>query len=184
MTKVNHKPSTPAEKAIWAYLSKNEHVTHQDLKALFDVSDWERTNYLSKLKRLGILHDCARRGSTRVFTVLDQKAASNFAASRRNTLWGALWTVMRISGAFTQDDLIIAASSTRKDITPEKVRKYCAMLLRAGYLAVISKAKVGSNPARYRLVKDTGPLPPVIRNLECLVDPNEERAVYVQGGRQ
>ncbi len=184
MTQHAHIPKGAAEKAIWSYLTTHRYVTHADLKKHTEVSDWKRSNYIAKLRRLGILHDCARRGTTHVFTILDAEAAQRFAADRRNTLWGAMWTTIRISGPFTQAEVLEAIASIREDATPEKVRKYCAMLLKADYLAVVEKAKHGGRGARYRLVKDTGPLPPVMRTLPCLVDPNVERAVYVAGARQ
>lgn len=180
----SHTPNTSTEKEIWSYLNEHQQVTHEDLRTNTSASNWQRQNYLAKLKRLGILKECGRRGTTRIFTVMDDKSAAEFDARRRKTIWGAMWTAMRISSVFTQADLSAAIASAYPDATPEKVHKYCAMLLRADYLAVIVKAKSGVSPARYKLVNDTGPLPPVIRKLECLVDPNEERAVYVQGGRQ
>lgn len=83
------------------------------------------------------------------------------------------WNSMRIIKVFTAED-IAATAECELSYTKEYIR----MLCRAGYLILVHKAPVGMHKVAgeynvYRLLKDTGPKSPVIRNKDRNVfDPN------------
>lgn len=184
MSAIPHTPATIDERKMWSYLKEHDQVTHADLKSATGVSDYRRTNYVSKLRRLGILRDCGRRGSVVVFTTMDQDAANEFAAAKRNTPEGAMWTAMRVMRTFTPDEILLTLQGSTHDLPLKTIKSYCGDLLRADVLVVVQKARPNIRPARYRLASDTGPMPIVVRNLKVIVDTNDDRAIYIQGARQ
>ncbi|MEL6586790.1 MAG: hypothetical protein AAFQ50_09025 [Pseudomonadota bacterium] len=68
-----------------------------------------------------------------------------------------------------------AHSPIADQITDDQVRNFINLLMRSGYLKVLSKARSRSGrstPARYRLIRDTGPLPPQEKRMRVTYDPN------------
>lgn len=175
---------TPQERRMLDYLKKHEKVTHDDLAAAADVSEWQRTNYVAKLRRAGLLRECGRRDRKQLFTIHDLKSAAELSAMKRGRREGVMWSTMRVLKTFTPQDVLTAMADARDDIDLQRVEGYCRLLLKAGYLSVVEKARSGVRPARYLLAKDTGPLPPVQRMLAVVVDGNTDQAAYIAGARQ
>lgn len=75
------------------------------------------------------------------------------------------WTAMRMSGAFTVGDLVMAAA--RGEADPENnANRYLQCLHRAGYVVELPTRQPGTRLTsngfkRYRLIRDTGPSAPV-----------------------
>lgn len=89
---------------------------------------------------------------------------------RQNTNREKAWKVMRAMLSFTIADVVITA-----DVPYENIRHYVDCLLRAGYLKKEGRKHVPGRPGLdniYRLVKNTGPKPPVQKALRFLYDPN------------
>lgn len=173
-----------AERQMLDYLKTHDRVTHADLsKACQSVSDWQRTTFVSRLRNMGFLHDVGRDQGKVVFTIMDLDAAQAYAEKKRNTTPGAMWAAMRSLSVFTAADIHAIVREGIPPLRLELVQTYCSKLVKAEYLSVVEKAKPGTRPARYRLVKNTGPLPPQVRQLECIVDGNTDRLAYVQGAR-
>lgn len=88
-----------------------------------------------------------------------------------------LWTSMRAQKAFDYRELIGTAAVA---IAPASAKSYCRMLERAGYL-VADRAGKGGIPTRYRLVRNTGPLAPMIQRVKHVYDPNLGEVVWHPG---
>ena len=80
------------------------------------------------------------------------------------------WNTMSVAkGAFTISDLLIAAARGEEGDAEDNLQRFCAILVKAGYLRRLSErdftgAKPTSNGClRYRVEKHTGPLAPVHR---------------------
>lgn len=79
-----------------------------------------------------------------------------------------LWNAMRVGGAFTIPDLIMAAR--RDDAAPESnAASYIRHLVAAGYLVELRQRQRGSHLTsngfkRFRLILNTGPIAPVWSN--------------------
>lgn len=177
------EPTDPQELQIWRFLNKHPRFTYADVAAACQVSSWKLTNYLRKLRRQKIVKPCGREGATHFYTIFDGKDVQAFAAKKRGVKEGAIWQAIRMLGVFTSDELRTALISIPEQITAEQIQAYCTTLAQAKYLIVLERAKPGKRPARYRLVKNTGPLPPVKRKLTVVVDGNEDRIVHAQGER-
>ena len=80
------------------------------------------------------------------------------------------WKVMRAMITFTVTDIAITA-----DVPVENIRHYVQCLACAGYLRKEGKKSIpgrGGFDVIYRLIKNTGPKPPVQKALRFLYDPN------------
>jgi hypothetical protein len=79
-----------------------------------------------------------------------------------------IWSAIRFMKRFTFEEL----EQTTEQSYPH-VRRYVRRLLDAGYLRLVSQAKGRDSCNCYRLIRDTGPLPPIPRdNLPQTFDPN------------
>jgi hypothetical protein len=178
-----HTPVDRQEEDIWRFLKKHPKFTNADVADACAASEWKRTNYLRSLRRKGILKPCGREGSTQYFTIFESQDVQIFAAKKRGVKEGAMWQAIRVLKVFTPDDLRVALPSEPIPVTPTEIQNYCSLLTRAKYLTVMQRARPGTRPARYRLINDTGPLPPIKRQLMVVVDGNEDRVIYAQGER-
>ena len=91
-----------------------------------------------------------------------------------------LWTAMRGLKSF---DPVALASHSRVDlaVTLTEASSYCQSLLRGGYLKVVRTASPGVREATYRLIRDSGPLPPREKRVNAVWDPNDVAYAYVAG---
>lgn len=91
----------------------------------------------------------------------------------------AIWRAMRGLGVFCPRDVVTHIPPEIAVLTEDEVRRYCLGLLKAGYLKVVRKAVPPARPAFYRLIRNTGPMPPMERRTVIVHDPNLDQIVYV-----
>lgn len=163
---------------MWAFMKANRSFTYAALESASTANRWQLDNFTSRLRRMGLIRLHKREGTVNYFTVYDTKASAKLAAEKRGTREGAIWTVMRTMKDFTPQELLLAIEGADHRITKRFIERYCQVLVKAKYLAVQQKAVPGKRAARYRLANDTGPLPPVQRQLVVLFDNNLEQAVW------
>jgi len=85
-----------------------------------------------------------------------------------------LWRTLIKLGTASPRDLAAHASTEQAPVSETKAAEFCRMLLDAGFVRVMQKAApTRDRPAIYRLVRQTGPLPPERRRVTVIVDPNE-----------
>lgn len=181
MPQPTYRPENETEKLMWDFIAERGEFTHDLLKASVEVSDYERTNFVAKLKRRGHLTVCGKRDMKTLFTIHDSDARRTKTTAQRQSPEGVMWTVMRVTREFSAQDICLSIGSARPDITPKSVSTYCQKLFKAGYFKVTQTAKPPVRPARYLLINDTGPLPPTIHRKEVIIDGNDGKPVYVQG---
>lgn len=89
-----------------------------------------------------------------------------------------MWTAIRALQSFSYVELAHAASIDTRPISPVAAKTYVNLLGRAGYLAVVQKAKPGT-PAVWRLKPsmNTGPLSPLVMRTKFVWDPNRAEVV-------
>lgn len=92
-----------------------------------------------------------------------------------------MWRSMRMLPQF--DAREIAAHSTTDSVTvsDETARAYIGMLLKTGYLRVITKAVPNKRMATYRLIRNSGPKPPQIQRVKQVYDPNTSEVYLPEG---
>nr|WP_319485491.1 hypothetical protein [uncultured Cohaesibacter sp.] len=106
------------------------------------------------------------------------RADRGLSRKPRETLRQRAWNAMRMSGAFTIGDIVMAASTGSEKNADNNLQRYFCALVKARYLTVlpvrVRGTKLTSNGfKRFRLMKDTGPIAPIYRaNKGCLFDHN------------
>jgi len=87
-----------------------------------------------------------------------------------------MWRTMRMNPEFTAATLSIWASTDEVEIKHNDAKDYIKHLYKAGYLKLLGK--VIGNAYKYRLVNNTGPLPPKIQRVKQVWDPNEKKVMW------
>lgn len=84
-----------------------------------------------------------------------------------------MWRSMYMLKEFTYEDIAHHATTTTVIVPPRTAKTYVYQLLRCGYLKVLVKASPAKGTlARYRLIRDNGPLPPKVQRVKRIFDPN------------
>lgn len=92
-----------------------------------------------------------------------------------------LWRSMRGLAEFSPRDLAAHSTTTDVEVTEWTAKSYCQMLLKTGFLRVVQKAEPSKGrQAVYRLIRNSGPLPPQIQRVKHVFDPNTQQ-VHVPG---
>lgn len=175
-------PSNGLQKSVLDFLQSHMRVTREDVRRACAGSNNSINVYLDQLHADKVLQACGRDGRMTLYTVHDDQDIAEITARRRASPEGAIWRSMRILREFCPSDIEASLFGADTGIELKKIQTYCSLLVRAGYLRVLRKAgKV--RPARYRLVRDTGPLPPQEKRLPVVVDGNQDRIVFARGER-
>lgn len=183
MTTANYTPENEHEQVMWDFIVSKRSVTHADIKGAIDVTDYRRTNFVAKLKRLKVLQKCGKVGIHDSFTVHGTEALRKNHTEKRQSPQGGMWASMRVLGNFTPIEVHRAINQRHPDVAEKTVTMYCQKLLKADYLRVVQTAKIGVRPARYKLIKDTGPLPPQVKHKQVIIDGNDGTVVHVEGAQ-
>ena len=140
-------------------------------------------DFVLRLERGGYVRHVATEGhgghQTKVYElVADQPEAPQLRrdgspAVRVGRANEQMWRTMRMLGQFTWKDLAVAASTEAQTIRAETARRYCELLARAGYLAVMDQGGPGRSAVYYLPPsKRTGPLAPQVQRTKFVFDPN------------
>lgn len=100
---------------------------------------------------------------------------------KRATIRQRAWNAMRITRTFTVADLTTAVARPGDGDVEENLRRYVNALTRSGYLARAARRRPGTAPgsngyAIYSLVRDTGPVAPVVSRKQGAVHDFNGRA--------
>lgn len=86
---------------------------------------------------------------------------------------GNMWRSMRIMKTFSAPEIAQLSSTSAVTVTESTAQSYIGILFATGFLTVIEKANPGiGRKASYRLVRNTGPRPPMIQRVKRVYDPN------------
>lgn len=91
----------------------------------------------------------------------------------------SMWTTARKLPEFSPTDLVMYSNDADIQISEAEAKSYIQTLLKAGYLRVVCTAVPGKRAARYKLVKDTGPHPPIKRRVYVVWDQNVDEYAHV-----
>ena len=179
MSSTDFTPETEIEKELWNLIKDKDQFTLVGMKTQTELGDWVVENFFRKLRRLKVIRLARWDGKMRLFTALSEEDYQTKLATMRFSHEGAIWSCIRSLGTFSPED-IQAALIGAQDVGFKKIASYCGVLKRAGYLKVMSGT---GKQTRYRLVDDTGPLPPRRKRVFVLVDQNVGRVRHVTGER-
>ena len=122
----------------------------------------------------------AATGGVEIAAVPDAPAGVGLSPLR-DTLRQRAWTAMRMSRTFGVEDLLVAGASGEEKDPRGNLQRYCKGLCEAGVLRRLARFQQGLSCAGpvYRLVRDLGPIAPVLRSRSalrpgtpCIHDPN------------
>lgn len=83
-----------------------------------------------------------------------------------------MWRSMRMLTQFSFRDVVAHSTNDVVTVSEATAKSYCSMLLRCGYLRVVQKADRRGRAAIYRLIRNSGPQPPMIQRVKVIYDPN------------
>lgn len=83
-----------------------------------------------------------------------------------------MWRAMRLLSQFSYRDIAAHATTDTVKVSEETAKSYCGVLMRCGYLRVVQQANLRGRVAVYRLIRNSGPRPPMIQRIKVVYDPN------------
>lgn len=174
-------PETAEDQKLWDFVRGQIRFSRDYVLAQKLAPDNKVTLFLRSLDRAGLLSSAGYEDSKPYFTTLTSVDIMHRAKDKRLTKEGRIWTAMRAASKFTIEDLLMTFAGLEGEFSEKSIRSYCTTLQKAGYLKDTRRGRVKAQSVRYHLVRDTGPLPPTVKRVPVVTDPNEGRVVYVQG---
>lgn len=175
------KPETPEDQKLWDFVRGQIRFTRDHVLAQKIAPDNKATLFLRSLESAGLLRSAGYDNGKPYFTTFSPLDIMNRAKDKRLSKEGRIWTAMRAASKFTIEDLLMTFAGFEGEFSEKSIRSYCTTLQKAGYLKDTRRGRVTAQSMRYHLVRDTGPLPPTVKRVPVVTDPNEGRVVYVQG---
>ncbi|MDK2955382.1 MAG: hypothetical protein PWQ57_878 [Desulfovibrionales bacterium] len=137
------------------------------------------SDYVRRLELAGYLE---RVGATEAGVILYRLAKDSVYAPRVRkdgsivppTKREHMWRALKMLGTVSILDLVACASTEQIEVKLVDAQDYVRHLARAGYLARVK----GSSPARWRLIRYTGPRPPAVQRVKQIWDPNLKEVVW------
>ncbi|MFV1599280.1 MULTISPECIES: hypothetical protein [Phaeobacter] len=176
------EPRSPEEAQIWKYINDLAYFTTKDLETVC-AAETIRTRFFQRLRQSKAVRVFGRGNGETYYTTRSPSEVRDSAKSKRDSVEGIMWTAIRRQKRFRPIDLFAAIVPARPDITQKAILAYCRTLRLAGYLRAAANNRGLGEDTPLRLIKDSGPLPPVKRSMTVVVDSNDEKIVYAPGGR-
>lgn len=155
------RPKNDIERIVWATIKDVEFFSYADVIATTTVPEKSLRVLLSQLHKKGHTRIHHSKGNQVFFTTQSIEGVLAGGTLARKIPEGATWTAIRLIGEFVIADLVAGIAPSRPDVTSDFITAYCEMLRRAGFVMIVRKASPGSGrSAVFRLIKNTGPLPP------------------------
>jgi len=169
-------PECKTEKtaAVWTAIVKagDAGITSRELKERTGVAEATLQHILRRWECQGYVATVDDKARNRVFRAAGGQPRRPYGPKEYR-----LWQAARGLKSFSATDLAAHASVEGGPVTREEAQAYCRMLLSVGYLRVRQKARAGERPARYTLVRDTGPRAPLKRRVTVFIDPNTDERI-------
>jgi hypothetical protein len=179
------RPRNDAERAVWKAIKGLEFFAFADVSDATGLPDQPLRVLLGKINRTGHTRIHHTKGNTVFFTTQSVQAMLEGKVEERMSDHGAVWTAIRITKEFVIADLFAGISPSRPDIEVAFIDDYCEALRQGDMLKLSRRADPESGrSAVYRLINDTGPLPPKPMLTKVLVDQNTRQIAYVEGFEQ
>lgn len=180
-----HKKANRA--AVWKTIREIRiNFSVADIAVKTKLSKDSIRDYLNGLERAGYLKGTPGIGvgAAKHYRLIKDVGADHPRVKRDGTLSThgigseQMWRVMRILKTFTCAELAVNASTTKHQVKESSSVDYCGDLFKAGYLRVIS----GKGPVAitYRLIRDTGPKPPIVQRIKQVYDQNQQKVVWTE----
>lgn len=177
-------PKPRGRDAVWAAIRAQKMFSVRDLREATDVPPRTIRDYVAALCAGGLcrrLEEPDARGEIQYELLRDAGLeAPRLRADGSPVTQGLrnerLWRTMRMLREFSVDELKLGASTRTDTVSLSLASRYVTTLHDAGYL-IVTRERGNTTPAIYRLVRDTGPLPPQLQTVRRIFDPNKGRVM-------
>lgn len=170
----------------WNIAMRMRVFTYYDLASELHIHARRAAEFVRDWRRTGAVEACGKKGNRHAFRVIEAERPARLRGDgttmRRESAPGNMWRVARKLSVFTPSDIMAHANTPTCEVTLATAQEFCQMLNRAGYLKVLQKAHPGRREAAYRLIRDTGPLPPRERRVRAVFDENLGEFTHLAGG--
>lgn len=179
MTSQNERKAI-LHQVAWTKACAMETFSYHELAAAVTMS----------VERLRIVVQRWVREGTAEFVHRGWKGRSYFRVVRRDqidlvgTATANIWRTMRVMKSFTTLDLSAHATTPDVTVTEQTACEYCDALAAAGYLRLERPAKPPVREAIYRLIRNTGPIPPKPQQVIAVHDGNLGEYAIIGEGTQ
>jgi hypothetical protein len=139
------------------------------------IKDWVRWGYAQPN---------GKRGNRDLYKVTKKPGTPPVSDEKGRVLSSAtptesMWFVIRKAGVFSFRDVAMQANTEATPVTEDQARDFCRMLVGAGYLRIERKADNKGRLALYRLIHNTGPIPPREKRIRAVWDENKGEFTHV-----
>lgn len=175
------------QQALWCMLEGGHGVTEREMSQAIDPAAGTLRHTLRVWRARGLVRqvtDNERGQAASTIWCIDPAAQQVPPPEDGIGPEERMWRAMRKQRTFTPRDIAALASRSLGEIGEDEAGAFARMLLRAGYLRVIRKAAPGVRPARYRMLRDTGPRPPVERRIRAVWDQNTRAYAHLPEPQQ
>lgn len=164
------------DEAAWAAALRLRTFGYAEISREMKIGMERATGIVRRWLAEGAVFEVETEGARKMF-----RADADFVRLKGRTAEDNMWFAMRrLRGGFTPSDIAAHAAAGGNAVTVEEAAAYARALLAAGYLAVTRKAApLMKREAIYRLVEETGPLPPVVARVRAVRDPNTGRVIVL-----
>lgn len=177
---------------FWNVIRELRTFTITELDGRSNVRRDTVRDFVKRLERAGVIEvvreetSSARGGSERkVYRLVKDLGPEAPKVRRDGTIMPAgssrenMWRTMKRLGAFTARELAVAAATETHPVDPEDAKSYLRYLRLAGYVNLVRESDP-HRQARYafNMMKDTGPLPPMVQRVRQVFDANLGAVVW------
>lgn len=172
------------QQAIWDEIRRLKTFTITDIWGVVDMHRKSIINYVKRLQAGGNVvpaDDFATSFQYKMVIDAGTHAPRLTKEGAPVTQGGGtlnMWRSMRILTEFSPQDLVEHSTTSTVEVPLNTAKAYCSALMKAGYFRVLKKAKPPLTPAKYRLIRDTGPKAPQIQRVKQVFDPNLNKVTY------
>lgn len=172
-----------ARERLWSAARRLQEFGLDELLAKVKVARRFAVDYLAGLESAGYLQSVPG-GRYRLVRDIGVEAPMLKRDGREiagHCMREALWRTAKLLGGFTVAELAVHASTERCPVIERDAVYYLRALVNAGYVVA---APGEGRRMHYRFLpsRNTGPRPPIARQVLQIYDPNEDRVVWQAGG--
>ena len=175
---------------VWAEIRKRKTFIRSDIWDATGIPKKTVTDYINRLEAGGYVAWTGQREDAAVYTLMKDagvhppRIRPNGEPVQQGKGTENIWRSMRMLRQFTPRDIVAHSNTDTVTVSDATAQSYCSILLRAGYLRVLRKAQPGKHQATYKLIRNTGPLPPQIQRVKQVFDQNLGEVTYRPGAGQ
>lgn len=174
---------TEKQKQLWGILRQRSEFSFNTLSDM-GVSEWSITKFVKSWTEAGLIECHRSEGTRKFYRPVANRSETRLPGELPATREGNMWRAMRRVRQFTPVDLACLANAGDVEVTVAQARVYCRQLLAANVLRMTRLKSQNAEGPVFSLRRDLGPLPPRMRRVTALFDPNAQHFHHNTGGSE